>query len=87
MLMLWAAVITAAKAVAAVIAMAEAMGAVIAMAEDVAAVIAMAEAGAAFVTCAEAGGYAQYEVAADHQCHKAMRAEDRHAFRSDQICI
>lgn len=77
MLMLWAVFITAAKAVAAVIA----------RDEDVAAVIAMAEAGAAFVTCAEAGGYAQDEVAADHQCHKAMRAEDRHAFRLDQICI
>lgn len=77
MLMLWAAVITAAKAVAAVIA----------RAEDVATVIARAEAGAVFVTCAEDGGYAQDEVAADHQCHKAMMAEDRHAFRLDQICI
>ena len=77
MLMLWKAVITAAKAVAAVIAWAEAMGTV----------IARAEAGAAFVTCAEAGGYAQDEVAADHQCHKATRAEDRHVFRLDQICI
>lgn len=87
MLMLWAVVITAAKAVAAVIARAEDVAAVIAWAEAMGADIARAEAGAAFVTCAEAGGYAQDEVAADHQCHKAMMAEDRHAFRLDQICI